>query len=64
MKMFKVNKLFTTRKHIFHPSQTLSLFRTSFLSYPSTNLINCVNSQMVSKVEVVQYILFVDHDVK
>lgn len=28
------------------------------------NVVNCVNSQMVSKFDVVQYILYVDHNMK
>lgn len=39
-------------------------FSTSFLSYLLTNLVNCVNTQMVNKFEVAQYILFVDSDMK
>lgn len=64
LKIFKVNKLFTTRKHVFCPRQTLNLFSTSFLAYLLMNLFNCVNSQMVSIFEFVQCVLFADHDIK
>lgn len=63
LKIFEVNELFTTRKHVFCLRQTLRLFSTSFLSY-LLNLVNSVNSQVVSKFEFGQNILFVDHDIK